>query len=323
MANATWSYLQNPFDNVTKSSYKNMYLMATDHFDKLLANKTDATINELYEFGKPFFDAFITQYRKSGTDDNVYKMYTKQFEDLLLELSGTLARRWDVQIQTQFDIDTSAYMGLMPNGRRPFQSGPYDLRINAVKALSDMLLLYPVLSDLQKEVNDFHTAILEARTKQQGIENLGQTNTSDIENSRLALAQAMHHIFGGLIQKFYLDLAKVESFYELRYLRRSPSSGNNDAPLALEEVTIAQGSSATALVNKIMGGSKLTVTNMGEATLTAYSAVDGNSPVPANGGYTISAGQSVSFDAVAGDTLVKIINDIDPFDGKALVEKIA
>jgi hypothetical protein len=323
MANATWSYLQNPFDNVTKTSYKNMYLMATDHFDKLFANKSDPAINELYEFGKPFFDAFITQYRKSGTDDSLYKMYTKQFEDMLLELSSTLARRWDVQIQAQFDIDTPEYRGLMPNGRSPFQSGPYDFRINAVKALSDMLLLYSALSELQRQVNDFHTAILEARTKQQGVENLGQTNTVEIENTRLALAQAMHRIFGGLIHKYYLDLAKVESFYELRYLRRSPNSGSNDAPLAFEEVTIAQGGSATALVNKITGGSKLAVTNMGEATLIAYSAVDGNSPIPANGGYLISAGQSVSFDAVAGDTLVKIINDSDPFDGKALVEKLA
>ncbi len=63
MAQPTWSYLQNPFDNVTKSSYKLMYLMATDHFDKLLARRSDAIINELYEFGKPSFEAFITQYR--------------------------------------------------------------------------------------------------------------------------------------------------------------------------------------------------------------------------------------------------------------------
>ena len=55
MANSIWSYLQNPFDNVTKKSNKHMFLMATDHFDKLNAHKADPKIKELYLFGKPYF----------------------------------------------------------------------------------------------------------------------------------------------------------------------------------------------------------------------------------------------------------------------------
>ena len=124
MAQSTWSYLQNPFDNVTKSSYKLMYLMSTDHFDKLLARKSDTTINELYSFGKPSFDAFITQYRKSGSDDANYQMYTLRFEQLILDLMSTLARRWDIQIQNVYDTITPEYKSLLPNGRSPFQSEP-------------------------------------------------------------------------------------------------------------------------------------------------------------------------------------------------------
>lgn len=323
MAQPTWSYLQNPFDNVTKSSYKLMYLMATDHFDKLLARRSDAIINELYEFGKPSFEAFIIQYRKNGSDDANYQMYTLRFENLIAELSSTLARRWDVQIQTVFDIITPEYRSLLPNNRTPFQAGPYDIRINAVKSLSDQLLQFASLSALQKEVNDFHTLLIEARSQQQGVENTSQMNSTALENTRLTLAQAMHSIFGGLIRYYYLDLAMVESYYELRYLRRTSGSGDDNKPLVSEEIIIPQGSAATALVGKVSAGSNIRVTNIGAAMLTVFPALDGNTPIPSNGGYTVSPDQSITFQTLLGDTLIRLLNESDPFDGKALVELLS
>lgn len=320
MAESTWSYLQNPFDNVTKNSHKTMYLMATDHFDKLAARSSNATIAELYNFGKPYFDAFITQYRKNRSDNATYQMYTSLFENLMSDLSSTLIRKWDIQIQVVFDLTSSNYLALMPDGRKPYQSGAYDLRINAVKSLADQLALFPAFAALETEVNDFHRQILDARSRQQGVENTDQDNSTEVENTRLALAKAMHSIFGGLIHLFYTDLSKVETFYELKYLRRTPGSNSDDAPAASEEVTVLKGASATALATKITVGSTIRVTNIGAAVLTVFAAADGNASVPSNGGYSVAAEQSVTFQAVAGDSLILLMNDIDPYDGKALVE---
>jgi hypothetical protein len=300
-----------------------MYLMSTDHFDKLFARKSDAIINELYEFGKPSFDAYITQYRKNVSDDANYQMYTLRFQNLLSDLSSTLARRWDIQILGVFDVITPEYKSLMPNNRIPFQSGPYEIRINSVKSLSDQLLQYPSLSALQKEVNDFHALLLLTRTQQQGFENTSQVNSAALENARVALAQAMHSIFGKLMGYYYLDLAMVESYYELRYLRRTPGSGDENKPLISEQIVIPQGSAATALVGKVSAGSSVRVTNIGAAILTVFPALNGNTPIPANGGYSVSPEQSVIFQTLLGDTLIRLLNDTDPFDGKALVELLS
>lgn len=323
MAEATWSYLQNPFDNVTKSSYKLMYLMSTDHFDKLSARKSDTFINELYEFGKPSFDTFITQYRKNVSDDANYQMYTLRFENLILELMSTRARRWDIQILGIYDVMTPEYKSLMPNNRAPFQTGSYEMRINSVKSLSDQLLQYPSLSALQKEVNDFHALLLLTRSQQQGFESTLQVNSAALENARIALAQTMHSIFGKLMGYYYLDLAMVETFYELRYLRRTPGSSDENKPLVSEQIVISQDSAATALVGKISAGSTVRVTNIGAAILTVFPALNGNSPIPPNGGYSVSPEQSIIFQTLLGDTLIRLLNDTDPFDGKALVELLS
>lgn len=198
-----------------------MFLMATDHFDKLAGRAPgDPVIANLYQFGKPFYDAFVKLYGKSVNDDATYRMHTQLTQELLVKLRSTLVRRWDVQIQTVFDNVTPEYRSLMPNGRKPFQVGAYDLRISHVKVLATGLERYPALDTLRAEVEAFHAQLLATRSKQQGVEFLGQVNSKEIENARVALAQAMHYIMGGLLQRFYLDLRKVETFYELKYLRK-------------------------------------------------------------------------------------------------------
>lgn len=320
MVQSTWSYLQNPFANVTKNSFKTMYLMATDHFDKLQAQSSDPAIADLYNLGKPAFDAFILQYRKNGTDNTTYQMHTMQFENLIGELMSTYARQWDVKTQIVFDINKPQYLELFANGRAPFQTGAYDLRINAVKALADQLAHYPALAALQLEVNNFHADILATRSAQQGVENTNQRNSTNLENARLTLAQAMHAIFGGLILQYASNIAVVESFYELKYLRRTPGTTTDDAPEASEEVTIAKGSAAKALIGKLSAGDSIRVTNTGAAVLTVYSAPDGSDSNRPDNVYTIAAGQTATFQSGAGDILVLLINEVDAFDGKALVE---
>ena len=62
----------------------------------------------------------------------------------------------------------------------------------------------------------------------------------------------------------------VESYYELRYLRRTPGSGDDNKPLISEEVIVQQDSAATALVGKVSAGSTIQVTNIGAAILTVF-----------------------------------------------------
>ena len=229
MARATWSYLQNPFDFTTQNSKKNMFLMATDHFDKLYARSTDANIAALYVYGKPFFDDFSAQYRKTKNDAAIYRMHTMKVQSLLKKLQSTLIRQWDIKIQAVLDKNSADYLGLLPKGRIVFQTGAIEFRISAVKILANRLEDYPLLSALRSEIEDFYTQILQERSEQQGVELLVQSNVGELEKTRAALAQAMHAILAGLTQLYIGNLAKVESFYELRYLRKKAKKKNKGA----------------------------------------------------------------------------------------------
>lgn len=220
MAQSTWSYLQNPFENVSKRNKKNMYLMATDHFDKLFAQSSDATIAALYNYGKPFFDNFKAQYRKTQNDNAIYQSHTLRVQKLLNKLQSTLIRQWDTKIQIIIDKKSPEYLSLLPKGRIPFQTGAIEFRINNVKLLANQLENYPLLAALRAEIDDFYAQLLQLRTEQQGVEYLVQNNLVTLEKARADLAQAMHSILAGLTQYYIGNLSVVESFYELKYLRQ-------------------------------------------------------------------------------------------------------
>lgn len=220
MAQSTWSYLQNPFENVSKRNKKNMFLMATDHFDKLSAQSSDATIAALYNYGKPFFDDFKAQYSKTQNDNAIYQMHTLRVQKLLINLQSTLIRQWDTKIQIVIDKKTPEYLSILPNGRLPFQTGAIEFRINNVKALANQLESYPLLAALRAEIDNFHAQLLQLRIEQQGAEYLAQNNLVFLEKTRANLAQAMHSILAGLTQYYIGNLGAVESFYELKYLRQ-------------------------------------------------------------------------------------------------------
>lgn len=324
MGNSNWSYLQNPFDNVTKRNLKKMYLMATDHFDKLQQKaNTEPAIQQMYASAKPFFDAFINQYRKGQTDKAIYQMYTARLEELLTQLSSTLIRKWDIQIQSNYDIVTPEYKALMPNGRALFHNGAYDLRINEVRGLADRLRAFPQLATLQADVEAFAQQMMQARSQQQGVESIEQTNIVDLENTRFQLAQAMHAIFGGLIQLYYKDISKVETFYELKYLKSATGNGADGLAglQAVQEVTVPINGQIMLFENQLVEGDELTVTNLGNTGLIAYATM-GNQAVASAQTTGIAPGQSTVITLGANQNTLVLVNESSISEAKAKVELI-
>ncbi|MEM6297918.1 MAG: hypothetical protein AAF740_04425 [Bacteroidota bacterium] len=276
MLTPEWSYMSNPFDNVTRRNHSRMRLLATDHFDKLLKGSgDDPEIDRLYQFGKPAFDAFIKQFKKNTNDAAFYKMQTRRIRDLLDELSGSLAKRWDIRIQVEIEDTTPEYQALLPEGRAVFQNGAYDARINEVEGLAERLTNFPALATLQEEIALFGEKMRKTRTEQQGFEHQGQKNVDLLEARRKELAGVMHAIFGALIHHYYLDLRQAENYYELKYLRASQRSGGTSeeddvrlsTTLSLEPQT-----KETLFVGEYRVGDELRVTNTGSVTLLLYPA---------------------------------------------------
>lgn len=268
-----WSYLSNPFDNVTRNSFRTMRLLATDHFDKLAqAAKSDPKIEELYQFGKPYYDDFINAMQTNTNSEAFYKMYTQRMRDLLDKLSGTLARRWDVAVLNEYDNVTPEYQALFPKGRNAFQSGAYDERIDHVLALAERLEVFPNLSTLQNEVAEFGKKLRLTRNEQQGYEHNNQNASDLMEEKRYALAEALYAIYGGLIRIFFKDLRKVENFYELKYFVRSIKKATAEGELkdAIVVKLPTDGSAVKPLKESLEADTEVRITNSGSVPIQAY-----------------------------------------------------
>ena len=283
---STWSLLRNTFDNVTKFNFKRMLLMARDHRDKLrMQAQTNSDINAMYAELDTAFTHFEKMYNEVASNFAQYQSATQQFEEKLAELSSKYIKKWDITIQMELDDQSAAYKGLLPNGRAPFQSGAYDLRLSAVKTL---------ILNLQKANNAALAALaqtievwyLEAdaiRTKQQGVEQIDAVSRQELENARIELSTVMHIVFFKLCVLYGRNLAKVETFYELKYLRAAVTKKEETIQTdAGTEVTIPATESATIQQNIQSPTQEFGLVNTGDTVVYVWSSNQTNSLIPAD-----------------------------------------
>ncbi len=221
-----WFFLNNVFDNTTKNSVKKMNILATDHHDKLLNNVANPDIQFLYGRFLPIYQDFKAQYQAVIANTGMYEGHTQIVASVFSELSSTKIKYWDIQIQGIYIEGTPEYKMLLPNMRGPFQTGGYESRIRETRALALRLHNFPALSAIEQDVTLFADKMEQARTTQQGYEKATQDNSALLEEKRLKLAKIMHANFGRLIDVYIENLAYVENYYELQYLRADNSSTN-------------------------------------------------------------------------------------------------
>lgn len=278
MNQISWFYLQNPFDNVTKNSFKRMLIMATDHHDKLLnASVNSAQLQAIYQQFLPAFQTFKQTYMQTFAAGAVYQGNTQMVETLFAELSSKKIKQWDIQIQNVFLDDTPQYKMLLPTNRIPFQSGTYEGRTQAVQVLETNLAMFPQLSAVMTDVSDFRQKIEQARTIQQGYEKQNDDLVKLVEQHRTELAQMMHFVFGSLIAIYYQQPWQVETFYELKYLRTT--SSNATAP-NLQTQNVPANSRVSVGNGKLLASNNLTLKNTGTTPLVFFTSNDINATLP-------------------------------------------
>lgn len=274
---STWSYLDNPFDNVTKKSYKRMMALATDHRDKLKNNIVDPEINMLYQQFEPAFTAFQKAYDGTHRNAGAYMAATQRVEALFAELTSLRIRKWDIAIQQHHLEGTPEYTDLMPEFRQPFQRGSYDSRQAAMRVLADALTGYPMLITVAQDVTQFAANVEAARTAQQGRENNEQTLGRELENARIALANVMQGIWGYLIYKHQGEVGQVEGYYELQYLR-APKSNNS---VSLKAYKISAGARISVFEGQLTNTAYLTLRNTGTQPVAYFTTSNPANDAPA------------------------------------------
>jgi len=118
--------------------------IATDHVAKLDAKlgppeAEDADIAVCHERVTAAMENFSKTWSAWQNIDANYGGRTDVLEGLKKELSATRIREWDIAIQGAFMDDTPEYAELLPGARGPFQSGPIEDHVQAVKTLGERL----------------------------------------------------------------------------------------------------------------------------------------------------------------------------------------
>lgn len=321
MNEAVWIYLQNTFNNRTKKNFKLMYLLSTDHMDRLRRRALrEPRIDPLLQYLIPYYDAYIAYYRKRQLDTRNYRMNTLTIERLLAELSSNLIRTWDVSIQVQHPITSIEYQILLPRGRAPFQTGAYEMRIDAVFVLADSLQRFSTLSSLEQDVRLFAQQIRDARGAQQGIEEEESGNGGELERLRADLADALHYVFAGLLQIYNKSLGVVEELYEMQYLRSTSGSKLVEEALSNLSLSLAPNSRERVWEGELEMDQRLVLTNTGAAVITAYTlaqAADSAQTV-----HHLQLDESMSIIVPAGHRLLIVENSTE-FLAELVLEQYA
>jgi hypothetical protein len=215
-----WFFLQNVFDNCTKGNFIKMLGISTQHYNSINANAGDAFFDTLIAAYEPthqwYVDAYNAWYASGGTHEGG----TATMEQLIADLSSTHIETWDIAIQGVYRKGTPQYIAWLPDGRKPFQSGSIESRINAVAALALAMGVPPLpLAATLVDINAKHAALVAARATQQGeITDTGEFST-ELETARLNCAEDLYGNLGLLMNHFKETPEAIAGYFNLELIR--------------------------------------------------------------------------------------------------------
>lgn len=236
MSNDNWSYINNPFETNTRGSFKKMNMLGKDHLDKLAAAAaSDAFFQPLFNRTKPAYKAFQQKLTEASANLGIYEGQTMAVQDAFQQLSNKYIKQWDIMVQVEYLDGTPEYKAILPNGRKPFQSGSYESRVKEVQALATRMSAYTALDTLRAKVEEVAARLSATRSKQQGHELMESEISDETEHLRKELAYVLHANFALLLDRFVREPYRVTNYFELQYIRRSSPSAAPSEESALEE----------------------------------------------------------------------------------------
>ncbi len=286
--NTQWQAEQNQFDNCTKQSKKRMSAISADHDAKLQAQSTDPDILVLHEFFHPKHLSYTSKYSEWKFVKAAYKGATRAAENLWHELRSDKIESWDIRIQVVYRKGSPEYLALLPNGRRPFQSTAYELRLSAVETLISSIGDDAALSELKTDVEGFYALLLAARNNQQGKEGLVDILSGQLEEERVICSQAMYYTLGGLMQKYYKNTNMISGFYDMENIRQT---GKDEEELLEPQILNIEPLETKEAGITFEDTTRFMFINTGTVPVTIFT--DGSTPEVPENPYILEAGEEI------------------------------
>lgn len=260
----TWSYLQNPFLNSTKGSYKLAVRISTYHFNALKSNPGNSFDANLLGSYEPKHVALLNAYSQWTQQGGSQKGQTLNVNQLFEQLGGVKIRRWDGTIVNVHDKNTPAYVSILPNGRLPFANGTQTNKLNVLKALVAALNADSALTPVYTEVLSFYTQLKAALDAQKSNITSTKTNSDVVEAARVEMCVAQYANLGGHIQHYALTPQFINQYYDLVVVRSGAQ--------ILYTGSVKPGTTKNILKHTFAEGDKILLQNDGTTDLQFFMA---------------------------------------------------
>ncbi len=250
----TWIFLINTFLVRTVTSMIKLLRIAVDHNDRLQAEAaSDPSLLVLYDRLNPVLTAFSDTLSQRDGGHGIGKSKTQSFEELMELLATKWLPEWEGKVFYHYPKGTIAATAIFPNNRTPFLAGSYEVRIQAVKTLKQVLANYPLLADLMADVSDKYDLLLETRNLQKQQMNLTAGYADLLEKQRVELCVMLYRNLGALIDRFGERPTDIERFFNLQLLR----SAGTDKDILLRNTDSVEANATMAV--RLPDASKLNV----------------------------------------------------------------
>lgn len=220
MANSLpWDFTVNPFSVATEGSYKLAVKISLFHLGALKSQSGNAFFDNLITSYTPIHNALSDAYDEWFVKFGLQKSKTLTLQQLLDILRSTKIRSWDIAIQNVYAVNSTQYMALLPNRRRPFQQGTQTQRMSAVHALSLAIGTDASLATTKTDVDIFYTQLNNALTTQKGGLTTKNTQSDAVEAARIAMCTGQYANLGALIQHFAATPDSIGQYFDLLAIR--------------------------------------------------------------------------------------------------------
>ena len=216
-----WSFSSNPFIAATDSSFRKSVKISQLHASALNAFASDPAIAAMKALFDPLNATLNTAYDTYVAQSGTKESETMSVNENLRLLSNPKIRQWDVKIQNVFGEDTPEYKALLPNGRKPFQTGAQLMRINATNILSLAIGSDVALADLKEEVDLFYSQTNDAYNVQQGAISTSKGLSDAIDQTRINMCVGMYSNLGKLMAKYAATPGEIDKFFPLELIRNA------------------------------------------------------------------------------------------------------
>lgn len=216
-----FKYLSNQFEVATRDSYKRAVKLSNYHDAALIAAlQANAIFQPLYDRYHPLHLALENQYNlwksKGGTQEGD-TLSVKQ----LLVLARTKLQPWDVAIQVVYPRTTPRYKAIFPNGRKPFDRGSIDQRINAYNTLSLNIGADAALAAVKAEVDIVYSNLDKARTDQQSAKVTTKISSADLDTATTAAMVMQYRNMAWVLDNLFDSRENMcNAFFDLQTLRQ-------------------------------------------------------------------------------------------------------